>query len=194
MPRSNTVRARGAVALRSVVMSYNNMRLIAQRPAAWPPRYPWRCPWQHDSGLDTHAMPASRPALAFPPSRPTRSRTPGTGQGAHRAVPRPSRDGVPRLDACLQRAVAADRWRLTDEQLAALWQAEFPNSRTRYTMKSVRTMRNLFNLGRRTRTGPGRGFPGTIPLGVRCWTCRASDSVNGRWEVKDPGQDGDHNM
>ena len=31
------------------------------------------------------------------------------------------------------------RWRLTDEQLALLWQAEFPNSRTRYTRKSVRT-------------------------------------------------------
>ena len=39
------------------------------------------------------------------------------------------------------------RWHLTDEQLALLWQAEFPNSRTRYTMKSVRTVRNLFNLG-----------------------------------------------
>ena len=34
------------------------------------------------------------------------------------------------------------RWRLTDEQLALLWQAEFPNSRTRYTMKSVRTERH----------------------------------------------------
>ena len=31
------------------------------------------------------------------------------------------------------------QWRLTDEQLTLLWQAEFLNSRTRYTMKSVRT-------------------------------------------------------
>jgi len=33
------------------------------------------------------------------------------------------------------------RWWLTDEQLAVPWQAEYPNSRTRYTMKSVRTER-----------------------------------------------------
>ena len=32
------------------------------------------------------------------------------------------------------------RRRLTDEQLALLWQVEFPNARTRYTMKSVRTV------------------------------------------------------
>ena len=46
------------------------------------------------------------------------------------------------------------RWRLTDEQLALAWQAEFPNSRTRYTMKSVRTVRNLVNLGRRDNERP----------------------------------------
>ena len=46
------------------------------------------------------------------------------------------------------------RWRLTDEQLALLWQAEFPNSRTRYTMKSIRTVRNLFNQGRRNNDRP----------------------------------------
>ena len=37
------------------------------------------------------------------------------------------------------------RWRLTDEQFALLWQAEFPNSRTRYTVKSVRTERQPFS-------------------------------------------------
>ena len=47
------------------------------------------------------------------------------------------------------------RWQLTDEQLAVLWQAEFPNSRTRYTMKDVRTVRNLFNRAGARTTGPG---------------------------------------
>ena len=71
------------------------------------------------------------------------------------------------------------RWRLTDEQLALLWQAEFPNSRTRYTMKSVRTVRNLFNLGRRNNDRPRTPIPSTIPLGIRCRTCRTSDSMDG---------------
>ena len=51
------------------------------------------------------------------------------------------------------------RWRLTDEQLALLWQAEFPNSRTRYTMKSVPTVRSLFNLGRRNNDRPRTPIP-----------------------------------
>ena len=46
------------------------------------------------------------------------------------------------------------RWRLTDEQLAVMWQAEFPNSRSRYTMKSIRTVRNLFNQGRHNNDAP----------------------------------------
>ena len=57
------------------------------------------------------------------------------------------------------------RWRLTDEQLALLWQAEFPNSRTRYTMKSVRTVRNLFNLGRRNNDRPRTPIPQYDPAG-----------------------------
>ena len=71
------------------------------------------------------------------------------------------------------------RWRLTDDQLALLWQAEFPNSRTRYTMKSVRTVRNLFNLGRRNNDRPRTPTPQYDPLGIRCWTCRTSDSMDG---------------
>ena len=51
------------------------------------------------------------------------------------------------------------RWRLTDEHLARLWQAEFPNSRTRYSMKSVRAVRNLFNLGRRNNDPPRTPIP-----------------------------------
>ena len=72
---------------------------------------------------------------------------------------------------------------MTDEQLALLWQAEFPNSRTRYTMKSVRTVRNLFNLGRRNNDRPRTPIPqydcSTTPLGIQCWTCRTSDSMDG---------------
>ena len=51
------------------------------------------------------------------------------------------------------------RWRLTDEQLAAMWQAEFPNSRSRYTVKSVRTVRNLFNQGRHNNDAPPAPVP-----------------------------------
>ena len=40
------------------------------------------------------------------------------------------------------------RCRLTDVQLAMLWQAEFPNSRSRYTIKNVRGVRNLKAAGR----------------------------------------------
>ena len=57
------------------------------------------------------------------------------------------------------------RWRLTDEQLALLWQAEFPNSRTRYTMKNVRTVRNLFNQGRRNNDRPPAPVPEYDPGG-----------------------------
>ena len=57
------------------------------------------------------------------------------------------------------------RWRLTDEQLALLWQAEFPNSRTRYTMKSVRTVRNLFDLVRRNNDRPRTPIPQYDPAG-----------------------------
>ena len=57
------------------------------------------------------------------------------------------------------------RWRLTHEQLAVLWQAEFPNSRTRYTMKSVRTVRNLFNLGWRNNDRPRMPIPQDDPAG-----------------------------
>ena len=57
------------------------------------------------------------------------------------------------------------RWRLSDEQLAALWQAEFPNARTRYTIKSVRTVRNLFNQGRRNNDRPAAPVPEYGPSG-----------------------------
>ena len=60
---------------------------------------------------------------------------------------------------------ANPRWRLTDEQLALLWQAEFPNSRTRYTMKNVRTVRNLFNQGRRNNDRPPAPIPEYDPAG-----------------------------
>ena len=46
------------------------------------------------------------------------------------------------------------RCRLTDVQLAMLWQAEFPNSRSRYTIKNVRGVRNLFNPGRHNNDRP----------------------------------------
>ena len=51
------------------------------------------------------------------------------------------------------------RWRLTDEQLAVLWQAEFPNSRSRYTMRSVRAVRNQFNQGRHNNERPRTPVP-----------------------------------
>ena len=51
------------------------------------------------------------------------------------------------------------RWRLTDEQLAVMWQAEFPNSRSRYALKSVRTVRNLFNQGRHNNDAPRTPVP-----------------------------------
>jgi len=57
------------------------------------------------------------------------------------------------------------RWRLTDEQLALLWQAESPNARTRYTMKNVRTVRNLFNQGRRNKDRPAAPIPECDPAG-----------------------------
>ena len=57
------------------------------------------------------------------------------------------------------------RWRLTDEQLALMWQAEFPNSRSRYTMKSVRTVRNLFNQGRHNNDAPPNPIPEYDPAG-----------------------------
>ena len=57
------------------------------------------------------------------------------------------------------------RWKLTDEQLALLWQAEFPNSRTRYTMRSVRTVRNGFNQGRRNNDRPAAPVPEYDPAG-----------------------------
>ena len=84
-------------------------------------------------------LPAFGPGV--PPRFPRgRRHASGPGQGPHRPVLRPLRDEVPELDARLHA-----RWRLTDEQLALLWQAEFPNSRTRYTMKSVRTERHASN-------------------------------------------------
>ena len=49
--------------------------------------------------------------------------------------------------------------------MALLWQAEFPNSRTRYMMKSVRTVRNLFNLGRRNNDRPRTPVPQYDPAG-----------------------------
>ncbi len=68
------------------------------------------------------------------------------------------------------------RWRLTDEQLALLWQAEFPNSRARYTMKSVRTVRNLFNQGRRNNERPPAPVPEYDPAGIRwCSPRRTSE-------------------
>ena len=57
------------------------------------------------------------------------------------------------------------RWRLTDEQLAVMWQAEFPNSRSRYTLKSVRTVRNLFNQGRHNNDAPPAPVPAYAPGG-----------------------------
>ncbi len=57
------------------------------------------------------------------------------------------------------------RWRLPDEQFALLWQAEFPNSRTRYTMKSVRTVRNLFKPRRRNNDRPPTPIPQYDPAG-----------------------------
>jgi len=57
------------------------------------------------------------------------------------------------------------RWRLTDEQLALQWQAEFPNSRTRYTIKSIRTVRNLFNQGKRNNDRPPAPVPEYDPAG-----------------------------
>ena len=46
-----------------------------------------------------------------------------------------------------------------------LWQAEFPNSRTRYTMKHVRTVRHLFNQGRRNDDRPQTPLPEYDPAG-----------------------------
>lgn len=57
------------------------------------------------------------------------------------------------------------RWRLSDEQLAVMWQAEFPNSRSRYTRKSVRTVRNLFNQGRHSNDAPPKPVPEYDPGG-----------------------------
>ena len=57
------------------------------------------------------------------------------------------------------------RWRLTDEQLAGMWQAEFPNSRSRYTRKSVRTVRNLFNQARHNNDAPRTPVPEYDPSG-----------------------------
>ena len=51
------------------------------------------------------------------------------------------------------------RWRLTDEQLAVMWQAEFPNSRSRYALKNIRTVRNLFNQGRHNNDAPRTPVP-----------------------------------
>ena len=62
---------------------------------------------------------------------------------------------------------------MTDEQFALLWQAEFPNSRTRYTMKSFRTVRNLFNLGRRNNDRPRT----PIPQVRSRWESRAGPAV-----------------
>ncbi len=52
-------------------------------------------------------LPGLGPGLRPASSTPTAS--PGPGQGPHRAVLRPPRDGVPETDARLQRAVEADR-------------------------------------------------------------------------------------
>ena len=57
------------------------------------------------------------------------------------------------------------RWRLTDEQLAILWHAECPNSRSRCTIKNVRTVRSLFNQGRRNNDRPGTPVPDYDPGG-----------------------------
>ena len=75
----------------------------------------------------------------------------------------PRSGSIPTADGCGRRCrrrrrglAAADRLRgrrrgdgpdpaLPGRRL--LWQAEFPNARTRYTMKSVRTVRNLLQLG-----------------------------------------------
>ena len=46
-----------------------------------------------------------------------------------------------------------------------LWQAEFPNSRRRYTMKGVRTVRNLFNQNRRNKYRPQTPLPEYDPAG-----------------------------
>ena len=49
-------------------------------------------------------------------------------------------------------------WRLPDEQLALLWQAEFPNSH-RYTIEERPHCAHLFNLGRRNNDPPRKPFP-----------------------------------
>ena len=90
-------------------------------PGAAGPRLLLRC---CRSSSCRRSAPGSRPGS----SRPTACRRFRTG--AHRPVLRPPRDGVP--DWTL---ASNARWRLTDEQLALLWQAEFPNSRTRYTVE-----------------------------------------------------------
>ncbi len=54
------------------------------------------------------------------------------------------------------------------QRLQLLWQAEFPNSRTRYTMKSVRTGAISSTWGGATTTGPGRRSRSTTTLGILC--------------------------
>ena len=140
----------------------DRQRARVPRPDCWTPvRAP---PQKRQDRSRCFGVAARHPAVARPraPARVPRGRrhASGPGQGAHRPVLRPPRDGVPELDARLQRPV-----RLTDEQLALLWQAEFPNSRTRYTMKSVRTVRNLFNQGRRNNDRPRTPLPQYDPAG-----------------------------
>ena len=55
------------------------------------------------------------------------------------------------------------RWRLTEVQLPMLWQAEFPNSRSHYTIKNVRSVRNLFDHGRHNNDRPQSPVAETLP-------------------------------
>ena len=63
------------------------------------------------------------------------------------------------------------RWRLTDEQLAMLWQAEFPNSRSRYTIKERSPRAEPLQLRQ------AQQRPATV-AGCRVRSCRQSGRVH----------------
>lgn len=49
--------------------------------------------------------------------------------------------------------------KLTDEELVALWNAEYPNARTGYNLEIVRGVRNMYNLGKHNNEVPVVAIP-----------------------------------
>ena len=108
------------------------------------------------TALPLTILPALRPGL-----RPgSVAAVPGAGQSPHRQVLWPPHDAVPELDARRERPLTTDR----PSSSPSCGSPRSPDSRTRYMMNSVRTLR-LCNQDRRNNDRPRTSIPRYDPGG-----------------------------